>query len=291
MATLPAPILPLHTWAAVRSELLWIHERPVDPTARSMETDFRETSRAWLLTEGWGRVTAKNGKTWRAQAGQWLFLPTLAGHQEFSENARLLSVHFIYHWPDGAPFFREREGLVLPAAEHPELERTARALLRSVRKQLGETWIDYAQRASTLAGFLGLQRAFLAWLEAWSDVLAADGRTLARALPDDARLARAVLRINETPIHEPYPVADLAKITGLSASQTDRLFLSAYGLTPRRYHERRRVEAARLMLGTGETAVKAVASHLGFRHAAQFTQWFKRHNGCAPVEFKERGKT
>ena len=254
-----------------------------------METDFSDTSRAWLLTEGWCRVTAKTGKTWRAQAGQWLFLPTLAGRQEFSENARLLSVHFIYRWPDGAPFFRERDGLVLAAADHLELERSARGLLRSLHRQLGETWIDYAQRASTLGGFLGLQRAFLAWLEAWSDALSAAGRTLARDLPDDARLARAVLRLNETPVHEPYPAAGLAEITGLSTSQTDRLFLSAYGLTPRRYHERRRVEAARLMLGTGETAVKAVASHLGFRHAAQFTQWFKRHAGCPPVEW--RGKT
>ncbi|MCS6275277.1 MAG: helix-turn-helix transcriptional regulator [Opitutus sp.] len=50
------------------------------------------------------------------------------------------------------------------------------------------------------------------------------------------------------------------------------------------------MEAARLMLGAGETAVKAVASHLGFRHAAQFTQWFKRHHGCPPVEFRRKGE-
>ena len=103
-----------------------------------------------------------------------------------------------------------------------------------------------------------------------------------------AHLARAVLRLNECAPDEPYPSEDLERITGLGISQIDRLFLQAYQITPKRYHQRRKIEQARLLLGTTRIPVKEVAFRLGFRHAAHFTIRFAREEGCSPTVYRNR---
>jgi AraC-like DNA-binding protein len=287
MASDASSILSLHTWASVRSELLWIYERAVIPSSRSMETDFLHGQRAWLIRRGTASVKTRRGH-WTASKGEWMFPPAEKARQEFSKDAKVLSLNFACRWPDGAGLFEEKEALVVKSRDFPQLEKRAAALLRLVSRNFGDAWIDYASYSSSAGVFFQLQRAMLGWIEVWSAVQEQHGRKLGRALPDDARLARAVLRLNECSPGEPYPSEDLERITGLGISQIDRLFLQAYQITPKRYHQRRRIEQARLLLGTSRIPVKEVAFRLGFRHAAHFTIWFAREEGCSPTVYRNR---
>ncbi len=288
---IPAPVsltaLPLHTWAALRFELLWIYERPVADRNRRQKMDTRYGQRAWLVRCGRVRLTTPGG-WWAAGAGDWFFLPAAEGEQAFSDDAEILSVAFLCQWPDGANLCADGTGRVVAAKDWPALENAAVKLLRGVRRRLPRADADFERQAVTLPVFIWLQQAMLAWLEAWSAVQFALGRTLARTLPLDARLAQAVRCLHETAEDEPLPRARLRRETKLSLAQLDRLFTQAHGVTLRRYHEGRRLERARRLLDAGEQPVKSVAYALGFKHASHFTLWFTRLVGRTPSAWRTR---
>lgn len=283
-----APVhLPLHSWAALRTELLWIYERPVAPHNLHQPTDTRYGQRVWLLRRGRVRVTTGDG-AWEARAGDWLFLPAAQGEQIFSADAAILSVAFLCQWPDGANLFAGEEGRVIRSRDWPALERAATRLLRGVRRRLPAADRNFEQLNAPLPVFLWLQQAMLAWLEAWAAVQFALGRELARTPLMDERLAKAVRCLNETPEAASLPRARLRQETGLGIAQLDRLFAKTYGVTVRRYHEGRRVERARRLLDTPDLPVKTVGYTLGFKHAAHFTLWFTRHTGRTPSAWRSR---
>jgi AraC-like DNA-binding protein len=279
--------LPLHTWAALRLELLWIYGRPVAARHRRQEMDTRYGQRLWLLRRGKVRVTTAGG-AWEAKAGDWLFLPAAKGEQTFSDDAEILSVAFLCQWADGANLFAGAEGRVARARDWPGLERAAVKLLRGVKRRFPQADLEFERLDAPLAEFLWLQQAMLAWVEAWAAVQFALGRALARTLPLDERLAKAVRCLNETPEAGPLPRARLRKETGLGVAQLDRLFAKTYGVTVRRYHEGRRVERARRLLDAPDVPVKTVGYALGFRHAAHFTLWFTRHAVHTPSAWRAR---
>lgn len=279
--------LPLHTWAALRVELLWIYERPVAAQNLRQPMDASYGQRVWLLRRGRVRLLTEQGE-WTAKAGDWLFLPAAKGEQIFSPDAEILSVAFLCQWPDGANLFAGAEGRVVRSRECPGLERAAMKLLRGVRRRVPAADRNFEQLNAPLPVFLWLQQAMLAWLEAWTAVQFSLGRELARSLPLEERLAEAVRCLNEAPEADPLPRARLRQKTGLGVAQLDRLFAKTYGVTVRRYHEGRRMERARRLLDTPGVAVKTVAYTLGFKHAAHFTLWFTRHAGQTPSAWRTR---
>ena len=279
--------LPLHTWAALRLELLWIYERPVATANRRQRMNTSYGQRAWLLRRGRVRLKTDAG-IWEARAGDWLFLPAAAGEQTFSDDAEILSVAFLCQWSDGANLFAEAGGYVVQARDWPALEQAAMKLLRGVRRRLPGADRDFEQEVAPLPVFFWLQQATLAWLVAWAAVQFALGRTLARTLPMDERLAKAVRCLNESAEAAPIPRARLRQETGLGVAQLDRLFAQVYGVTVRRYHEGRRVERARRLLDMPDLSVKNVGYTLGFKHAAHFTLWFTRHVGQTPSDWRKR---
>lgn len=283
----PAVRMPLHTWAALRLELLWIYERPVASHNLRQPTDTSYGQRAWLLRRGRGRLTTAGG-SWEAKAGDWLFLPSAKGEQTFSSDAEILSVAFLCQWPDGANLFAGTEGRVVRSRNCPSMERAAMKLLRGVRRRMPGADQDFERLEAPLPVFFWLQQAMLAWLEAWVAVQFALGRSLARTPLLDERLAKAVRCLNETPETASLPRARLRQETGLGVAQLDRLFAKTYGVTVRRYHEGRRVERARRLLDTPELPVKTVGYTLGFKHAAHFTLWFTRHTGRTPSAWRSR---
>lgn len=286
-AELPSPHLPLHTWAALRTELLWIYQRPVAPRNRGQMTDISYGQRAWLLRRGRVRLTTAKGE-WTAKAGEWIFLPAAKAEQRFSSDAEILSVAFLCQWPDGANLFAGDEGYTVRSSDFPELERAATKLLCGVRRRVPAADRNFEQLNAPLPVFLWLQQATLAWLEAWVSVQFALTRKLARSRPMEERLAEAVRCLNQSSEADPLPRALLHQKTGVGLAQLDRLFVKTYGVTLRRYHEGRRVERARRLLETPDLAIKTVAYTLGFKHAAHFTLWFTRLAGQTPSAWRTR---
>lgn len=84
----------------------------------------------------------------------------------------------------------------------------------------------------------------------------------------------------------PLDVTALADRAGLSERTFHRRFVAATGLTPARFVEIARVDAARLMLSRG-LSLKTVAAKVGLFPATRLSQAFERRFGVAPRLFRE----
>jgi len=85
-----------------------------------------------------------------------------------------------------------------------------------------------------------------------------------------------------------HSAPQLAERAAVSERHLARLFLAETGITPARFVERVRVEAARQMLETGPTPVDAVAHQVGFGSAETMRRAFLRVMGVGPAEYRHR---
>lgn len=279
-----SPALSLHDWSCLRAELIWVYDHAPSPHARRGIFDHRQGNWAWYLRKGEVRVVTSKGPL-TARAGQWLFPPAEVHRHEFSDDAVLISVRFLCQWPSGENLLAAHPGLVLDGAAHPGLAKTARSLVRLVRRHAPGSHYDHARRPSTYPEFVRFQRAFLAWLEAWFQAGLAAGAEPSRQAGDE-RVFRAARVLDTSPLDEAIPEDAAAKAAGVGAVQLTRLFRKQFDLTPLQYWERRRLEFARLCLETSPLPIKALATRLGFRANSHFTVWFKRRAGMSPQRYR-----
>ncbi|MEJ6023833.1 GlxA family transcriptional regulator [Ramlibacter sp. PS4R-6] len=84
------------------------------------------------------------------------------------------------------------------------------------------------------------------------------------------------------------PVADMARITGLAERTFKRRFAAATGMTPMEYIHHVRLEEAKHLLETGDTAIEAIAVDVGYSDNSFFTKLFKRKVGMTPAKYRQR---
>jgi PAS domain S-box-containing protein len=83
----------------------------------------------------------------------------------------------------------------------------------------------------------------------------------------------------------------LAKMAALSVSQFERRFRRAFGVSPRQYLIRIRVEAACRLLADTEQTVSAVAHATGFHDHAHLSRSFRRVMNVTPTEYRKQHRT
>ena len=83
----------------------------------------------------------------------------------------------------------------------------------------------------------------------------------------------------------------MARRAGLSARQVTRLFADEVGITPARYVEQIRMEAARAMLETGDDTLAVVARRAGFGSPESLRRAFIRHLGVVPSAYRASFQT
>lgn len=85
-----------------------------------------------------------------------------------------------------------------------------------------------------------------------------------------------------------HRTTDLARLAGLSPSQFERNFRSAFGTTPHRHLLGLRIEAACQRLGESDASIATIAVDCGFADHAHFTRTFKRRMGMTPTAYRQR---
>lgn len=284
---LPAETTSLTLWGSLRMELRWIYEGQVHPANRRQRIDHTRGYWVWLLQKGEVSVTTRSGGL-RARAGQWLVSPQGVVTQNFSDDARILSLHFTCQWPSGENLFSGRDGLVLDARDLPALETSARELLAWVQTRFPAPDIHFSRQPARYSEFLRLQTRFHRWLDVFADMMQRNQRDFRHVGGIDDRLMRAAHILNKTSMEQPFPIQIIREETGLSRSHLDRLFYQSFGATTRVHWDRRRLETARAILGTTRMPVKETAFRLGFRQASHFTKWFRNQAGLAPVSYRKK---
>ena len=89
----------------------------------------------------------------------------------------------------------------------------------------------------------------------------------------------------------PLDVASLASIACISESNFIRSFKAAFGETPHRYLQRRRIERAMFLLRTTDASVTDVCMRCGFSSLGTFSRTFSDIIGESPSAFRARGAT
>ncbi len=110
---------------------------------------------------------------------------------------------------------------------------------------------------------------------------------LAAQQGDDPGLNALIAWMAEHP-HLDLSVSALAKRARMSPRHFARRFVAAYGVTPARFAERLRLEAAQRRLEEGERSLKKLASDCGFASSETMRRAFVKHIGVPPAIYRER---
>jgi transcriptional regulator GlxA family with amidase domain len=86
-------------------------------------------------------------------------------------------------------------------------------------------------------------------------------------------------------------ISALATLVSMSERSFQRLFTSEVGISPGRYVERTRIDAARARLEQTDDGLSAIAKQCGFTSAATFLRSFRRVVGVSPTEYRQRFPT
>jgi len=279
--------LELRHWWMLRFSLIWAYRGTPGSRVQTQIT-FEPTLTAWWIEHGRVRIGTPAGAK-VARRGQWL-MSHGRDSQSFSKDARILSVNFRAHWPDGRPLVDLPAPVVLDAADHGALGRAGLALVRTCPKPpkiRDRGWLLY-EVESTLPGFFRLQSRFDRFVEAWTQAMLAAGGALTRSGGIDPRTAHAMRRIETAATGTPLDHQQIAEGLGIGPSQLSRLFVQDLGMPPRAYELKHRLRAARQLLASPDKPIKQVAYQLGFKQPSHFSAWFKRGTGSTPRAFRER---
>ena len=86
----------------------------------------------------------------------------------------------------------------------------------------------------------------------------------------------------------PLDVADVARSAHLSRAAFTRAFRAAFGESPHRYLQRRRVERAKELLRSTARPVTDVCADVGFRSLGTFSRTFRAVTGESPSAYRAR---
>ncbi|MEZ0217955.1 MAG: helix-turn-helix domain-containing protein [Rariglobus sp.] len=275
--------LTFEDWSFLHARLLWCYEGEVAAPNRRQLSQRNQLSSWWIQT---GSVTVKRGShTWVAHPGEWIFCGPHSLHQEFSPDARILSINFKLEWPSGDSLVDQI--LVVSAEDHPALGKAARTLLRFITRRFPRAGTALPPQPVELTDFFETQQHFAAWAQAYLKTLLAEGVVPARMSGLDPRVLDALRRLDRHNWRTPFREKQLATGTGISAGHLDRLFVQQLGLTPRAYLQKRRLESATATLADSTVPAKKIAYDLGFSSASHFTHWLRRATGKSPREVRK----
>ncbi|MFC0112110.1 GlxA family transcriptional regulator [Kibdelosporangium aridum] len=88
-----------------------------------------------------------------------------------------------------------------------------------------------------------------------------------------------------------HSTAAMAARAAVSERHLARMFRDEVGMTPARYVERTRLEAAKLLLVTSDESQESVARHAGFGSPETMRRIFRRNLGVSPGSYRSRFRT
>lgn len=110
----------------------------------------------------------------------------------------------------------------------------------------------------------------------------------------DPALLRRLLRAKDamdSASHEEWPVARLARVSGVSQAHFARSFRDAFGAPPHRYLLTRRIERAKALLRDTDLPVTDIAFQTGWNSLGTFGRIFRDVTGESPSELRRRERT
>ena len=242
----------------------------------------------WHMLEGRVVVRAENEEV-VAKRGEWLMRKPVPRFQDFSEDARILSVHVVARSRHNAALWQGPALVMFP--NDPELEEGVEGIrdtrfIQSMRRK-GE--LNPSRFSCELETYLAYREAALRFFYLLLRRLGTAGITFDAPEIHDERVReslRALLR--EPDFSQPFSREALAADYGLSPSRFGRLWQRELGMTPNQFWETQKLEYVQDLLQNTETPIKEICYQSGFAYLSQFSLWFKRLTGESPRAYRKR---
>lgn len=80
----------------------------------------------------------------------------------------------------------------------------------------------------------------------------------------------------------------LSKKAGLCERRFRQLFINIYGITPKKYFDRLRMDTAEGLLENTNLSINAISEKLGYSSQFHFTREFKKHYNISPINYRRK---
>jgi len=104
----------------------------------------------------------------------------------------------------------------------------------------------------------------------------------------ESRLEPAIHLLQEGFTQGDLSVADMAKACGVSQPYFRKLFSQKYGMNPKQYVTKLRMEQAAQLLMSGDFSVTEIAALCGYAEPCHFTREFTKFFGASPLQYKNK---
>lgn len=255
--------------------------------------ECNETMILFVPTKGWGEITHL-GRTWELTTGQGMMrdlgIEATAYQEQFysfvlpisktriSEHARSLGGDRLGLYPvefdpladfttPGGQMIRQYVHFLANSANHGLMDQQ-NTLVTSQARDLLMTQI-LTQLKSNM-----------------QDILT--GQEVSRVVPRHVKRAQDCIHANPS---ETLDMVSLSEISGCSYRTLQRGFIDAFGVTPRQYIRKVRLQSVRNELLSAESnlSVSAIARKWGFGHMGRFAQEYAQEFGERPTETVRQG--
>ena len=216
----------------------------------------------------------------RAPGGEWqanrvaagdFFLTTASTPTEMSWQAEPDAPFIVMHVYIGVSMMRDVALREVSGARDPVLS----ALLEHIRAELMD------QRPPSGIYIQGIAQALAVHLARTCRIAASRPRG---GLP--AFKLHRVFEDMRASLAQPFHLAQLASLAGLSACHFSRVFKQSTGLSPSRYLIRMRMEEARRLLSETDKAIIHIGLAVGYSSPSHFASVFRQHTGVAPSSYR-----
>lgn len=271
----------------IQHDLYWATHRCVPEKFRDSHLSAGIHSLVWLLTRGSVVVEPFGEKPVRYDAGQWIMHKALSGTQQFSEDAKLISIRFDILHPHGLPLFERPETIVVEAAQAQRLTQQAETMISILDTYRNGRDRYVPRREIPPLDFFRIESAFCAWITEYIGLMLAHGQRMTSGVINDPRVRDGIDYLNRHDTRKKLVETEIAQLCGLSVNRLNTLFRQEIGRTVGEYYAQRRFRLARVALLDPSRQVKEIAFELGFRNSAHFSNWFSGRQKCSPREFRQ----
>lgn len=241
-----------------------------------------------------------NGLTVQLSQGDWLLINSGVRHEimnHSSSHVAFFNVHFDLDDTEirkqlGIYPFKLISRQEAEQSKLPELLKHIEALMQHdlLHKQIEDATdsktieLDFISRISLQANTLLLVGEVLSFLKRSEDVC--KETTVSSAYATD--VAHAIEERLVRYMYSDHSIAAISAELNLSRYQCSKIFVKVYGISPRQYISRLKLNKAKeLLVGTNLT-IEAISEQLGFHSASHFSRQFRRWTGCSPNHFRPK---
>lgn len=277
------PTLP-PSWRSLDFEWLWVY-RSAKQFSADWSPVFHVPPGIFFVEKGRGRMECEEAVQEVPRDHAFFSAPGPRRHW-FARGTELLSAGFRVHWRDGSPLFRPGLNRVVPTRDLKPLFDATVALHQNIQA-CGNTVRPGATAMQSLLHHSTREAAFRTWFAVYLESISILGvATAQERVIGDPRVQEIVTRLDSWPLGKQLDRVQLIAGLPLSIRRLEQLFAEELATPPAAYFERRRADAAREQLCNTKLSLKEISHALGFRHASHFTQWFRRHTGRSPSNYR-----